>query len=58
MGMWNLEDIKRVNIWEFLEDVDKEIFTVSYNYYGVLLLLANRLHGFLILVMKHILYGV
>jgi len=33
--MWNLGDIKRVNIWEFLEDVDKEIFTVNYNYYGV-----------------------
>lgn len=30
----NLEDIKRVNIWEFLEDVDKGMvlfFIVNYN---------------------------
>ena len=33
--MMNLEDIKRVNIWEFLEDVDREIvlfLIVNYNY--------------------------
>jgi hypothetical protein len=33
MGIINLGDIKRVNIWEFLEDVDN--FIVKYNYYGV-----------------------